>query len=83
VQREHVAKDCAVSTVVKIFRPNYEGDFIASLGQKKQAADDCPFSLDAPRRLAIEQFADAVAIRAARLFFYRGHRVDPSLSEEW
>ena len=69
VQGQHVAEDRAVGVVVEIFGPDDEGDFVADFGQQQQAADDGPLGLDAARRLAIEQFADAVAGCTARLVF--------------
>ena len=51
-----------MGVVVEIFGPDDEGDFVAGFGQQQQAADDGPLGLDAARRLAIEQFADAVAV---------------------
>ena len=52
----------ACDEVALIVRPDDERHFIACLGQKQQAADDGPFGLDAARRLAIEQLADAIAV---------------------
>ena len=57
-----MGEDRAVGAVVEVFGPNDEGDFVAGLGQEEQAADDGPLGLDAARRLAIEQFADAIAV---------------------
>ena len=54
-------EDGAMGVVVEIVRPDEEGDFVARFGQQEQAADDGPLGLDASRRLAIEQLADAVA----------------------
>ena len=51
----------AVGVVVEVFGPDDEGDFVARFGQEEQAADDGPLGLDAARRLAIEQLAEAVA----------------------
>src|SRR4051794_23965609 len=63
-----------MGAIVEIFGSDDERHFIACLGQEEQAADNGPFGLDAAGRLAIKQFADAVGLRIARLFFYRGHR---------
>ena len=71
----------AMGVVVEVVGPDDQGDFVAHLGQQQQAAEHGPLGLDAPRRLAIEQLADAAAGSRARLFFYRGHRFDPSVVE--
>jgi len=62
VEGQHVSEDRAMGAIVEIFGPNDERHFIAGLWQKEQAADDGPFGLNAARRLAIEQLADAVAV---------------------
>ena len=46
--------------VVEILGPDDEGDFVADFGQEQQAAEHGPLGLDAPRRLAVEQLAEAV-----------------------
>ena len=65
----------AWAVVVEIVGTQQQGDFVARLGQQQQAAEHGLFRLEAARRLAIEQFADALRAAGTRLVFYRGHRM--------
>ncbi len=67
-----------MGNIIKVVRSNEEGNVIADFRQKQHAANDRPLRLETLWRLAIEQFAEAIAALFARWFFYGGHRVDPS-----
>ena len=74
VQGQHVREDAPVGVVVEVVGPDEQGHFVAHLGQQQHAAEHGPLGFEAPRRLAVEQLADAVAAsQSAAVVFNRGH----------